>query len=75
MKPNEAIEKIYYAPYGDMRVNDPITENDIEYVRKDAFIKKAKKWFEKHNEWFDPNGVRHCDIEDFEDFRKYMEGE
>jgi hypothetical protein len=41
MKANEAPEKIYYAPYGDMRVDDPITENDIEYVRADAFIEKA----------------------------------
>jgi hypothetical protein len=41
MKANEAPEKIYYAPYGDMRVNDPITENDIEYTRTDAFIEKA----------------------------------
>lgn len=37
----DAPEKIYYAPYGDMRENAPITDNDIEYVRKDAFIEKA----------------------------------
>ena len=42
---------------------------------QDDFIEKAKKWFEKHNEWFDPNGVRHCDLEDFEDFINYMKGE
>ena len=41
----------------------------------DAFIEKAKKWFEKQNEWFDPNGNRHCDMESFEDFKNYMKGE
>ena len=41
----------------------------------DAFIDKAKKWFEKQNEWHDINGVKHCDMESFEDFRNYMEGE
>ena len=41
MKANEAPEKLYYAPYGDMRENHPITDNDIEYVRTDAFIEKA----------------------------------
>ena len=75
MKANEAPEKIYYAPYGDMRENVPITDNDIEYIRTDAFIEKAKKWFEKQNEWFDPNGNRQCDMESFEDFENYMKGE
>lgn len=40
----EAPGKIYYAPYGDMRENVPITDNDIEYIRKDAFIEKAEKY-------------------------------
>lgn len=48
MKANEAPEKIYYAPYGDMRENYPITENDIEYISKDAFIKKACDFFEEN---------------------------
>lgn len=39
---------------------------------QDAFIEKARKWFEKQNEWFDPNSNRHCDMESFEDFRKTM---
>lgn len=42
---------------------------------QDAFIDKAKKWFEKQNEWFDPNSNRHCDMESFEDFKNYMKGE
>lgn len=50
-------------------------DSDIEYIRTDAFIKRAKKWFEKQNEWFDPNGNRHCDLNDFDDFKNYMKGE
>ena len=34
-------KKLYYAPYGDIREDYPITDKDIEYVRKDAFIEKA----------------------------------
>lgn len=41
MKANEAPEKLYYAPYGDIREDYPITDNDIEYTRTDAFIEKA----------------------------------
>lgn len=73
MKASEAPKKIYYAPHGDMREDYPITDNDIEYVRKDAFIEKAEEYLYKQlNE-----GNMECgDIETFiEDFRKYMEGE
>lgn len=41
----------------------------------DAFIENAKKWFEKQNELHDINGMKHCDIEDFENFKNYMKGE
>ena len=44
MKSNEAPEKLYYAPYGDIRENHPITDNDIEYVRTDAFIEAVANW-------------------------------
>ena len=54
---------------------DKIFDKDIEYTRTDAFVEKAKKWFEKQYEWFDLNGIKHCDMESFEDFRKYMKGE
>ena len=47
--------------------------DDIEYVRKDAFIEKARKWFELQNEWRDINGIKHCDMDGFEDFKKYVE--
>ena len=77
MKAN-APEKIYLQHVEDGRLwpawfTVKILNDDIEYIQTDAFIEKAKKWFEKQNEWFDPNGNRHCDMESFEDFRKYME--
>ena len=75
MEANEAPEKLYYAPYGDIREDYPITDNDIEYTRTEAFIEKAKKWFENQPEQYDANGVRCYGMEDFEDFKKYMEGE
>lgn len=83
MKANKAPEKIYIqcinakTPYfNDVWESSPVPElENIEYIRKDSFIKKAKKWFEKQNEWHDINGIKHCDMEDFEDFRNYMEGE
>jgi len=73
MKANEMPEKIYIFDYNDAMVT-PL-EGDTVYVREDAFIDKAKKWFEKQNEWFDPNNNRHCDLNGFEDFKNYMRGE
>ena len=77
MKANEAPEKIYLYPYptdGIYEVETKPLEGTIEYIRTDAFIEKAKEWFEKRNEWRDINGIKHCDMEDFEDFKNYMEG-
>ena len=73
-------KKLYYAPYGDIREDYPITDNDIEYTRTDAFIEKALAYlnskFYFHNAFY---GVVSTDFnameELFEDFRKYMEGE
>lgn len=76
MKANEAPEKLYIDLFkGEFNVSYSPTNNSVEYTRIDAFIEKAKKWFEKQNEWRDINGIKHCDMESFEDFRKYMEGE
>lgn len=83
MEANEAPEKIYLNPLlmedGESvvrrRTFERQRDSQIEYTRTDAFIEKARKWFEKQNEWLDLNGNRHCDMESFEDFRKYMEGE
>lgn len=78
MKAN-APERLYlsrniYSTYF-YQVPDPDDETAVEYTRTDAFVEKAKKWFEEQNEWCDINGVKHCDMESFDDFRKYMEGE
>lgn len=51
----EAPEKIYilkYTDYLDRRILNAFTEkknnNDIEYIRTDAFIKKACEWLGEH---------------------------
>ena len=81
MKANEAPEKIYIfenpisGTPDDRWLSKRSDDNDIEYIRTDAFIEKARKWFEKRNEWIDIDGTLQCDMEGFEDFRKYMEGE
>jgi hypothetical protein len=79
MAVNEAPEKIYVHVKKGRILNTWNSEwigvNDIEYTRTDAFIEKAKKWFEEQNEWCDINGIKHCDMESFEDFRKCIEGE
>ena len=64
MKANEAPEKLYYAPYGDIREGHPITDNDIEYTRTDAFIEKAVVWIS--NNCYIP----HATLEDFKDYIK-----
>ena len=70
MKANEMPEKIYLFDYNDAMVT-PI-EGDTVYVREDAFIEKAKKWFEIQNEGVDSDGNYKCDMTDFEDFKNYM---
>ena len=45
---------------------------NIEYIRTDAFLIKAKKWFENRPETYDANGVRLYGEEDFEDFEEYL---
>lgn len=81
MKANEEPVKLYIAINEltedgrtfvlDHRVDYPIC---TEYIRTDAFMMKARKWFEKQNEWIGLDGVRHCDMESFEDFEKFMQG-
>ena len=72
MEANEAPMKIYYAPYGDMRVNHPITDNDIEYIRTDVFIEKAERYIRSVADGLD----RDDDVEAFiSEFRKHMKGE
>ena len=76
MKVNEAPKRIWIDPATDLpKLSGHIDKDSIEYIRKDAFIQKARKWFEMQNEWIDIAGNRQCDMTDFEDFKKYMEGE
>ena len=72
MKANEAPEKLYYAPYGDIREDHPITDNDIEYIRKDVFVKKACEWL---NIFYNEETRSYLIAEDIEKFINYMKGE
>jgi len=85
MKAN-APEKIYIQSFNNSEENtfyfDAIWtekpesgQENIEYTRTDAFIEKAKKWFEIQNEGVDSDGNYKCDMTDFEDFRNYIKGE
>lgn len=81
MKANEVPKKFYYAPYGDIREDYPITDNDIEYVRKDSFIERACEWIKESitnnpecNRIISKKGVITMGLL-IENFRKYMEGE
>ena len=53
----------------------------VEYTRTDAFIEKAKKWFEEHADdynytWYNEmKGESGITIECIEDFINYMKGE
>ena len=85
MKANEAPKsKFVYPDKLYARTNDnitldisyaPQTLEAVEYIREDAFIEKARKWFEMRNEWINIDGTRQCDMESFEDFKKYIERE
>ena len=79
MKANEVPEKIYLQEPTKVRTEKKY-DNDVEYIRTDAFIEKALAYlnskFYFHNAFY---GVVSTDFnameELFEDFRKYMEGE
>lgn len=74
----EAPEKLYLHPTAKGKVGAswltfPLTNEDIEYIRKDAFIDKAKKWLYLQLNEINMEGE---DMENFlKDFRKYMKGE
>jgi hypothetical protein len=72
MKANEAPEKIYIHVRANKELGTTwhgkkITNSDIEYVRKDAFIEKVAKWINEHTSLSEKLVV--------ENFIKYMEGE
>ena len=89
MKANEAPEKIYRTTtYLDnqggqtMWKRQPVAgAENIEYIRKDAFIEKACEWLKESitnnpecNRIISKKGVITMGLL-IEDFRKYMEGE
>ena len=77
MKTNEAPEKIYLVIdpiWGSMSVNYNRNDtNNIEYIRKDAFIEKAEEFiYSALNDGI----MGTANIEDFiRLFKKYMKGE
>ena len=72
-------KKLYYAPYGDIREDCPITDKDIEYTRTDAFIEKAEKYltekFIKDVCVLAMGGVSINFAPAISNFLKYMKGE
>jgi len=89
MKANEAPEKIILSAdretgilYNEWVVKDLTDNIKIEYIRKDAFIKKACDWIDDmiwdYLELKHPNADTYfgVDMERFkEDFKNYMKGE
>lgn len=81
MKANEAPEKLYLHPTAKGKVGAswltfPLTNEDIEYIRTDAFIEKACDWLINHNDYIcgSTNGIVKYDMKQLvEDFKKYME--
>jgi hypothetical protein len=79
MKANEVPEKIYLQEPTKVRTEKKY-DNDVEYIRIDAFIEKALAYlnskFYFHNAFY---GVVSTDFnameELFEDFKNYMKGE
>lgn len=74
MKANVAPEKLYLHPTANGKVGTswltfPLTNEDVEYIKTDAFIEKACAWLENNLQ-----GIV-CGSIYIEDFRKYMKGE
>ena len=73
MEANEAPEKLYLFENpvsnkpDDRWLSSKSSEEDIEYIRKDAFIEKAAKWINEHTSLSEKLVI--------EDFRKYIKGE
>ena len=68
MKANEAPEKIYVHEASAPELTEKLPYH-LEYIRKDAFMKKACEWLKNNLQ-----GVVGGNIY-IDDFRKYMEGE
>lgn len=79
----EAPEKIYLCPsdlpgidYEEEWSEFPWGDNNIEYIRKDAFIEKACEWLEKHTfSELNLDFGYSLQIKEFVDlFKEYMKG-
>lgn len=72
----EAPEKIYLfenvisGDADDRWLSHRSCDDDIEYIRTDAFIEKACEWLTYNNDLIDGDVADYVD-----DFRKYMKGE
>lgn len=81
----KAPEKVYIDDFGSGFSHGWHTEhsyeNDIEYVRTDAFIEKACEWLRENKNRYVYNKGGHgeyiptCSNQIIEDFKKYMKGE
>ena len=73
----EAPEKLYLHPTAKGKVGAswltfPLTNEDVEYIRADAFIEKAKKWLYLQLNKINMEGE---DMENFlKDFKNYIKG-
>ena len=79
IKTSEAPEKIYISPAGVLYKGDKQQNNDIEYVRKDAFIEKACEGIEHLLSGYIIRNFHFGDSYEMdmliEDFKNYMKGE
>ena len=79
MKAN-APERIWIDPATDLsKLSGHIDNDSVEYTRTDAFIEKARKWFEENfmngHKW-EISTYEFKNIQSMiDEFRKYMEGE
>ena len=83
MKANNFPDRIYlprdveYPQVPDVWWEREASENNIEYVRTDAFIKKATKWLIDNIQNYTDDGMGERSfvlVQDLkEDFKKYME--
>ena len=78
----EIPDKLYLSHliYGTFQyqVPDPDDDTQVEYIRKDAFIKKAaaylnEKFYFNNLHYAVENNTFNCMEELFEDFKEYME--
>jgi len=67
----KAPEKIYLQEPTKVRT-EKTYDNDIEYIRKDAFIEKASEWL---NNFYNEDTHSYLINEDIEKFENYMKGE